>query len=151
MSDSPFDISKVMQQAQQLQERIRRAQEDLRHREVEATVGGGMVTARANGRMELVELRIDPQELAGTTIERRRVLLHVVEHHQVEVLPREPFEERLGGPIVAGLDRQHMGDVAQDEVVRLLAPAMQMEGCSLRQLASQVVPALAMPIPAKSS
>ena len=60
MSDSPFDISKMMEQAQQLQERMRRAKEDLRHREVEATVGGGMVTVRANGCMELVELRIDP-------------------------------------------------------------------------------------------
>ena len=39
MSDQPFDMSKVMEQAQQLQERMRRAQEELRHREVETTVG----------------------------------------------------------------------------------------------------------------
>ena len=75
MSDAPFDLSKVMEQAQQLQERMQRAQEELRHREVEATVGGGMVTARANGRMELIKLEIDPQAVDPRDVEMLQDLI----------------------------------------------------------------------------
>lgn len=61
MSKPPFDLSQVMQQAQEVSARLRDVQEQLRHRTVEATVGGGMVTATINGRLELVKLAIDPQ------------------------------------------------------------------------------------------
>ena len=106
MSDSPFDISKVMQQAQQLQERIRRAQEDLRHREVEATVGGGMVTARANGCMELVELRIDPQAVDPRDVDMLQDLV-VAAVNQVmsraQQMAQEELQSLTGGLPIANL------------------------------------------------
>ena len=50
MSDSPFDISQGdAAGAAAAGAHASSAQEELRHREVEATVGGGMVTVRANG------------------------------------------------------------------------------------------------------
>ena len=48
----PFDMSQLMQQAQEVSEKLQRAQEALRHRVVEATVGGGMVTVRVNGKVD---------------------------------------------------------------------------------------------------
>ncbi len=61
MSDGRFDLSAMMRQAQELSEKLRRVQEELRHRTVSATVGGGMVEVTANGALEITGVRIDPQ------------------------------------------------------------------------------------------
>ena len=53
------DIGKIMKQAQQLQEKMARLQEELAAKTVEAGAGGGMVTAVVNGEFELVALRIE--------------------------------------------------------------------------------------------
>ena len=61
MSDARLDLSAVLRQAQELSEKLRRVQEELRHRTVSATVGGGMVEVTASGALEIVAVRIDPQ------------------------------------------------------------------------------------------
>ncbi len=53
------DIGKIMKQAQQLQEKMARLQEELAAKTVEAAAGGGMITAIVNGKFELVALRIE--------------------------------------------------------------------------------------------
>lgn len=53
------DIGKIMKQAQQLQEKMARLQEELAAKTVEASAGGGMVVATVNGKFELVALRIE--------------------------------------------------------------------------------------------
>lgn len=50
-----------MKQAQQMQKRMLEIREELANQTVEATVGGGMVTAVVNGQQELVSLRIVPE------------------------------------------------------------------------------------------
>jgi DNA-binding YbaB/EbfC family protein len=54
------DMGKVLKQAQKLQAEMARVQEALAAERVEATAGGGVVRAVANGRGELIELVIDP-------------------------------------------------------------------------------------------
>jgi hypothetical protein len=49
-----------MKQAQKMQEKIMEMQEELAAKEVEATVGGGMVRVVANGRQEIVAIKIEP-------------------------------------------------------------------------------------------
>jgi DNA-binding YbaB/EbfC family protein len=49
-----------MQQAQDLQARLAKVQEEAGQRTAEGSAGGGMVKAVVNGRMELLELKIDP-------------------------------------------------------------------------------------------
>lgn len=56
-----LDMNALMKQAQQMQEQMMKAQEEAREQIAEASAGGGMVTARANGTGELVEIRIDPR------------------------------------------------------------------------------------------
>ncbi len=53
-----FDVSKLMQQAAQMQEQVARAQEELANETVEASAGGGMVTVVASGNGEIKEVRI---------------------------------------------------------------------------------------------
>jgi DNA-binding YbaB/EbfC family protein len=56
-----FDMNAMLKQAQQMQEQMQQVQEEARREIVEASAGGGMVTVRANGGGELVEIRIDPK------------------------------------------------------------------------------------------
>ena len=51
----------IMKQAQKMQEKLLELQEGLGERTVEATVGGGMVTVVANGRQEVVSIKIEQQ------------------------------------------------------------------------------------------
>lgn len=55
------DMQGILRQAQQMQERIARAQEELAGKTVEASAGGGMVTVVANGRQEIMSVRIEKE------------------------------------------------------------------------------------------
>lgn len=49
----------MMKQAQKLQEKMAKVQEELAAKTVEAASGGGMVTAVVNGKFELMSIRIE--------------------------------------------------------------------------------------------
>jgi DNA-binding YbaB/EbfC family protein len=49
----------IMKQAQKMQEQMAKIQEEVAQKTVEATSGGGMVTVTANGKQEIVSIRIE--------------------------------------------------------------------------------------------
>jgi DNA-binding YbaB/EbfC family protein len=55
------NMGKLMKQAQQLQAKMAKMQEELSEKTVEASAGGGMVTAVANGKQEIVSIHIDKE------------------------------------------------------------------------------------------
>lgn len=54
-------FSGIVRQAQKMQQQINRIQDDMADRIVEASSGGGRVTAYVNGKQELVNLKISPE------------------------------------------------------------------------------------------
>ena len=58
-----MDVNKMLQQVQQMQEQMSKAQEELSHETVEASAGGGMVTVKATGGLEITEIKIDPKAI----------------------------------------------------------------------------------------
>ena len=54
-------IGNIMQQAQRMQENLKRAQEELSQVEVSGQAGGGMVQVTMTARMEVRRVRIDPK------------------------------------------------------------------------------------------
>lgn len=56
----PVDLGNLFAQAQRLQQEMLQAQEQAKTRSVEASSGGGMVTATVTGGGELRALKIDP-------------------------------------------------------------------------------------------
>jgi DNA-binding YbaB/EbfC family protein len=58
-----MDMNKMLQQVQQMQEQMAKAQEELAQEIVEASVGGGMVTVKASGAGEIVEVKIAPEAI----------------------------------------------------------------------------------------
>lgn len=62
-------FGEIMRQAQKLQSKIAQIQEEMAQKTVEASVGGGMVKAVANGRQELLSIKIDPEIIESQDIE----------------------------------------------------------------------------------
>ena len=55
----------IMKQAQQMQEQMAKLQEEAGKKTVEASAGGGMVTVVANGKQEILSVKIDPEVFSG--------------------------------------------------------------------------------------
>lgn len=53
-------IGSLFKQAQELQARLKKIQEDLAHKTVEASAGGGMVRVAVNGDLSFSSVKIDP-------------------------------------------------------------------------------------------
>jgi DNA-binding YbaB/EbfC family protein len=51
----------LLRQAQALQERMAKLQEEVGRKTVEGSAGGGMVTVVANGRQEVLSIKLDPE------------------------------------------------------------------------------------------
>ena len=58
-----FDMNKMLQEAQRMQDELAKAQQEAAGEVVEASAGGGMVTVKANGAGEIVSLTIDPRAI----------------------------------------------------------------------------------------
>jgi len=63
------EFKDLIRQAQQMQERMAKLQEELGGRTVEATAGGGMVTVVMNGRQEIVSVRIEKEVVSPDDVE----------------------------------------------------------------------------------
>ncbi|MCS5645397.1 MAG: YbaB/EbfC family nucleoid-associated protein [Candidatus Marinimicrobia bacterium] len=57
-------MSKLLKQAQEMQQQIEEVQGQLSDMIVEAESGGGMVTVKVNGKQEVLEVNIDPEAMA---------------------------------------------------------------------------------------
>jgi DNA-binding YbaB/EbfC family protein len=58
-----MDFEKLMKQAQAMQEQMAKAQDELAGETVEASAGGGMVTVKATGALEITEIKISPEAI----------------------------------------------------------------------------------------
>jgi len=55
------DMNKMFKQMQKLQKDMERMQDELAEKEIVHSAGGGMVSATVNGKMELVDIKIDKE------------------------------------------------------------------------------------------
>ena len=58
-----MDVNRMMKQVQQMQAEMTKAQEELANETVEASAGGGMVTVKATGGLEITEIKIAPEAI----------------------------------------------------------------------------------------
>ncbi len=62
-------MGNLFKQAQQMQQKMVKMQEELAQRTVEASVGGGMVSVTVNGKNEILCLKIEPQVVDPDDVE----------------------------------------------------------------------------------
>jgi len=63
------NLNQMMKQVQKMQADMAKAQEELKNEIVEASAGGGMVTVKISGDLELKELVIDPEAVDPDDVE----------------------------------------------------------------------------------
>jgi DNA-binding YbaB/EbfC family protein len=65
----------IMRQAQAFQEKLMKIQEEASKKTIEASSGGGMVTVVANGRQEILSIRIDPEVMKSGDVDMLQDLI----------------------------------------------------------------------------
>ena len=95
------NLGKLMKEAQQMQDKMKKVEEDLQELQVEASSGGGMVTATATGAGDILKISISRDVVDPEDIE---MLEDLVVTAVREALDKATAirEERLGG-VTAGL------------------------------------------------
>ncbi|MDI6808560.1 MAG: YbaB/EbfC family nucleoid-associated protein [Candidatus Eisenbacteria bacterium] len=63
------NFASIMKQAQKMQEKMNELQAQLETKIVESSAGGGMVKVTANGRQEIVSIKIDPEVVSKDDVE----------------------------------------------------------------------------------
>ncbi len=69
------NMNDILRQAQVMQNKIAKLQQEMGERTYEAASGGGMVRAEVSGRQELRRLVIDPKALEGGDVEMLQDLI----------------------------------------------------------------------------
>ncbi|HZR81981.1 MAG TPA: YbaB/EbfC family nucleoid-associated protein [Candidatus Binatia bacterium] len=104
-----FDLSSIgnlMQQAREMQERLSSLQAEVGARTIEASAGGGMVTARVNGKLEVLSIAIDPQVLEGGDREMLQDLVVAAVNQairQAQAMMADEMSKLTGGLKIPGL------------------------------------------------
>jgi DNA-binding YbaB/EbfC family protein len=93
-----FDLGGILQQAQ---EKLASFQQEMAGRTVEASAGGGMVTAVVNGKLELLRLRIDPALLREPDVEMLQDLVVAAVNEAVRAAQKMMADEM--GRLTGGL------------------------------------------------
>jgi DNA-binding YbaB/EbfC family protein len=102
----PNDMGEILKQAQALQSKIAELQAAAQSKTAEASVGGGMVTAVVNGKLELVSIRIEPQVFeAGDREMLQDLVIAAVNEaiRKVQQLMAEEMSKATGGLKIPGL------------------------------------------------
>lgn len=106
MSKGFGPLGNIMKQAQELQERLSRVQEEAAAKTVEASAGGGMVTVVINGRLQVTALRIEAEVMKGGDAEMLQDLVIAAVNKGIRAaqdMMAEEMKKVTGGLQIPGL------------------------------------------------
>jgi hypothetical protein len=99
-------IGDIMKQAQEIQGRLQQVQQEAAAKTVEASAGGGMVTAVVNGKLEIVSLRVEKQVVEGGDLEMLQDLIIAAVNQAIRAAQKMMADEMskvTGGLKIPGL------------------------------------------------
>jgi DNA-binding YbaB/EbfC family protein len=97
------NIQKMMQQAQQMQERLQRQMAEMR---IDGTAGGGMVTVTVSGNKQVLALKLDPEVVSKDDVEMLQDLIVAAvndAHRKVDEALAQQMQGLMGGMRIPGL------------------------------------------------
>jgi len=100
------NFQNIIKQAQQMQAKMMKLQEELASRTVEASAGGGMVTAVVNGKHELVSLKIEKDVVNPDDVEMLQDLIVAAVNEAVrkaQEMAQAEMAKLTGGLQIPGL------------------------------------------------
>jgi len=105
MSKAP-GLGNILKQAQELQERLAKVQEEAAGRTAEGSAGGGMVKVIVNGRLEVVRVHIEPSVLQSGDAQMLEDLIVAAVNQGIRAAQRQMADEMsklTGGLKIPGL------------------------------------------------
>jgi DNA-binding YbaB/EbfC family protein len=99
-------LGKMMKQAQQLQSKMLKLQEELAERTVETSSGGGMVKVVANGKQQLVSIQIEQEVVDPDDVEMLQDLVLAAVNdalNKAQEMASEEMSKLTGGMNIPGL------------------------------------------------
>jgi DNA-binding YbaB/EbfC family protein len=90
------NYQKMLKQVQKMQADMARTQEELSKEIVEASAGGGMVTVKVSGALELVEMKIDPEAVDPEDVEMLQDMILAATNEALRTA-QDMVQKRLGG------------------------------------------------------
>jgi hypothetical protein len=96
----------IMRQAQAFQEKLMKLQEEVGKKTVEASSGGGMITVVANGRQEILAVKIDPEIIKSGDVEMLQDLVIAAVNEAIkkaQAMMAEEMKGVTGGLQIPGL------------------------------------------------
>lgn len=100
------NMSDLLKQAQKMQGKIAKMQEELELRTVAASAGGGMVTAVANGRGDIVSVKIEREVVSADEVEMLEDLITAAVNEAINrsrEMVQEEMSKLTGGMNFPGL------------------------------------------------
>ncbi|HMA84954.1 MAG TPA: YbaB/EbfC family nucleoid-associated protein [Desulfosalsimonadaceae bacterium] len=100
------NMGKMMKQAQQLQNKMEKLQEEMADKTIEASAGGGMVKAVANGRQQIVSISIEKEVVDPEDVEMLQDLIVAAVNDaltQSQQMVSEEMNKLTGGMNIPGL------------------------------------------------
>jgi len=88
------NMAKLLKQAQKMQADIAKAQDEAANMTAEASVGGGSVTVKANGKFEITDLKISPVAVDPNDVEMLEDLVTAAVNQAIRDV-REKSEARV--------------------------------------------------------
>jgi DNA-binding YbaB/EbfC family protein len=101
------NMQQMMAQVQKMQKDMELAQEQLKNEVVEASAGGGMVTVKVSGDLEVRAVEIDPAAIDPEDVEILSDMVLAAVNEALR-MAQELAESKLGGA-TAGLDLGGLG------------------------------------------
>jgi hypothetical protein len=89
-------MNQMLQQAQALQRKLAKAQEEIAQLEVTGSAGGGTVSANVSGAGDLLSIQIDPEAVDPDDVEMLQDLVVAAVNDGLR-RARELEQEKLGG------------------------------------------------------
>ena len=102
----PNNMADILKQAQALQSKLTELQAEAEHKTVEASSGGGMVTAVVNGKLQVLSIRIEPQVLSAGDREMLQDLVAAAVNEAIrkaQQMMAEAMSRVTGGLKIPGL------------------------------------------------
>ena len=99
----------LMKQMEEMQRKMERVQEELGQQRIEASAGGGMITAVVNGMGEVLEVRIKPEVVDPDDVEMLQDLV-VAAMNEALSQATEIREKRIG-EVTGGMGLPGMGQL----------------------------------------
>jgi DNA-binding YbaB/EbfC family protein len=101
------NMQQMLKQVQKMQQDMMEAQEQLKHEVVEASAGGGMVTVKVTGDLEIKDVRIDPDAVDPEDVEVLQDMVLAATNEALRAA-QELAASKMGG-LTGGLDLGSMG------------------------------------------